>query len=211
MTYSLNEIEAHAKKAARGGGYDWGIAEETGKAVRWLASHGLPGAEALAAHLDQQAHDGPPQQVDGDWISATGDLCPLSAGVTLNDCANFLTAAHGQAMKNVMQPLLVVPFAAWAALHIKSPLTVGWGSVLATTNGYDLHIEGSKDDLTTQQTSTLYCFIARGTQALEKPALRGVVSSAGWAALDTFAQRTFAPATEASRRLGAGAGITDND
>ena len=32
-----------------------------------------------------------------------------------------------------------------------------------------------------------------------------------YAALDRFAQRTYAPATEASRLAGAGAGLTDND
>jgi hypothetical protein len=211
MTYSLNEIEVHAKKAARGGGYDWGVAEEAGKAVRWLASHGLPGAAVLAAHLDLQAHDGPPQTLDGDWSSATGLLCPLTAGVTLNDCADMLIGARGQIMKNVTQPLLVVPFAAWAALHIKSPVTVVWDSVRATTNGYDLRIEGFEDDLNTSQTTALRCSLAQGSHVLAEPASRGNVSPDIWAKLHTFALRTYAPATEASRLLGAGAGVSDND
>ncbi|MGJ8616580.1 MAG: DUF3726 domain-containing protein [Sulfitobacter sp.] len=211
MTYSLNEIEAHAKKAARGGGYDWGVAEEAGKAVRWLVSHGLSGAAALAAHLEQQAHDGPPQTLDGDWSSATGVLCPLTAGVTLNDCADRLTAVRGQTMHDVAQPLLVVPFAAWAALHIKAPLTVAWNNVRATTNGYDLYLEGSEDELNTPQTSALQCVMAQSSHALAAPAMRGNVSPDVWAKLNTFAQRTYAPATEASRLLGAGAGVSDND
>lgn len=211
MTYSLNEIEAHAKKAARGGGYDWGVAEEAGKAVRWLASHGLPGPAVFAAHLDTQAHDGPPQSLDGDWSSATGALCPLIAGVTLNDCADLLTAAHGQTMKNVTQPLLVVPFAAWAALHIKAQLSVVWNSVRATTNGYDLHVEGSEVDLSTPRTDALECFVAKGRHTLTAPDLRGSINPDVWAKLNTFAQRTYAPATEASRLLGAGAGVSDND
>lgn len=211
MTYSLNEIEAHAKKAARGGGYDWGVAEEAGKAVRWLASHGLPGAEALTAHLEQHAHDGPPQTLDGDWSSATGALCPLTAGVTLNDCAELPTTSHGQRMKNITHPLLVVPFAAWAALHIKAPLTVVWDSVRATTNGFDLLVEGAEDDLSTPQTDVLECFAAKGSHTLAAPALRGNISPDVWAKLNTFAQRTYAPATEASRLLGAGAGVSDND
>ncbi|WP_120502836.1 DUF3726 domain-containing protein [Sulfitobacter mediterraneus] len=211
MTYSLNEIEALAKKAARGGGYDWGVAEETGKAVRWLASHGLPGAGVLAEHLSQQVHDGPPQILDGDWSGATGALCPLTSGITLNDCADRLTDPHGQALKNVTHPLLVVPFAAWAALHIKAPLTVVWNSVRATSNGYDLHIEGSEEDLNAAQTDSLKCSIARGNHALVAPGLRGKICPDVWAKLNTFAQRTYAPATEASRLLGAGAGVSDND
>ncbi len=211
MTYSLNEIEAHSKKAARGAGYHWGIAEEVGKAVRWLSSHGLPGATSLAAHLDQYAHDGRPQTLDGDWSSATGALCPLAAGATLNDCADLLTTARGQTMTNVTQPLLIVPFAAWAALHTKAPLTVVWDSVRLTTNGYDLHIESSGNDLSTQQTDALECFVAKGCHTLAAPALRGNMSPDVWAKLNTFAQRTYAPATEASRLLGAGTGLSDND
>lgn len=211
MTYSLNEIEALAKKAARGGGYDWGVAEEAGKAVRWLASHGVPGPEALGAHLDQRVQDGPPQTLDGDWSSATGALCPLTAGITLNDCANLLTAAHGQTMNNVTQPLLVVPFAAWAALQTKSLLTVSWESVRATTNGYGLHIIGTEGDLSRSQTSVLRCAFAQSSPSLAAPDWRGNVSSDVWTKLNTFAQRTYAPATEASRLLGAGAGVSDND
>ena len=211
MTYSLNEIEAHAKKAARGGGYDWGVAEEAGKAVRWLASHRLPGAAALAAHLTLQANDGPPQTLEGDWTSATGTLCALSAGITLNDCADRLIAAGEQVMRDVAQPLLVVPFAAWAALHIKAPLTVSWDSVRATTNGYDLYIEGSESELNAPHTRSLQCVIAQGDHALVAPALRGVIDPDVWAKLNTFAQQTYAPATEASRLLGAGAGVSDND
>jgi hypothetical protein len=114
-------------------------------------------------------------------------------------------------MKNVTQPLLVVPFAAWAALHIKHPLTVSWGSVSATTNGYDLYVDGSDDDLNTPQTTDLSCSLAQDSQNLAEPALRGNVSPDDWAKLNTFAQRTYAPATEASRLLGAGAGVSDND
>ena len=37
MTWSLNEIESLAKKAARGAGLDWGLAEEAGKTTRcWV-------------------------------------------------------------------------------------------------------------------------------------------------------------------------------
>ncbi|NRB04922.1 MAG: DUF3726 domain-containing protein [Rhodobacteraceae bacterium] len=211
MMFSLNEIEAHAKKAARGGGYAWGIAEETGKAVRWLASHGLPGAEVLAEHLELQGHDGPPQTLNGDWSSATGILCPLTAGVTLNDCADRLTSSHVQKMENVAHPLLVVPFVAWAALHVKASLTVAWGSVRATTNGYALHVDASEGDLSASKTAVLQCFVAQNDPSLTKPALRAKVSQDAWDKLNRFAQRTYAPATEASRLLGAGAGASDND
>ena len=43
MSLSLNEVESLAKKAARGTGYPWGLAEEAAKASRWLAARGVDG------------------------------------------------------------------------------------------------------------------------------------------------------------------------
>ncbi|WP_172978117.1 DUF3726 domain-containing protein [Roseovarius sp. THAF27] len=42
MTWSLNEIEALARKPTRGAGYPWGLAEETGRAARWTARQAGP-------------------------------------------------------------------------------------------------------------------------------------------------------------------------
>ena len=47
MNYSLNAVESTAKRAARGAGYPWGLAEEAGKATRWLSHQGLEGCGAL--------------------------------------------------------------------------------------------------------------------------------------------------------------------
>ena len=91
MTYALNEIEAMGKRAARGVGCDWGIAEEAAKAVRWLAMHRLPGPELLADLLtlnDGRSYaDLAPVTVEGVWEATSGSLCPLVAGAALADRA----------------------------------------------------------------------------------------------------------------------------
>jgi len=58
MLCSLNEIEAQLRKAARGAGLSWGLAEEAGKAGRWLAMHGIDALPAFAALYEQ--NDGRP-------------------------------------------------------------------------------------------------------------------------------------------------------
>lgn len=45
MSFALNEIEATAKRATRGAGYDWGLAEDASKAVRWLCARGWTAPE----------------------------------------------------------------------------------------------------------------------------------------------------------------------
>lgn len=216
MTYSLNEIEALAKRAARGGGLSWGMSEEAAKAVRWLTSHGLPGGEALAGLLHQ--NDGvaavqiAPRDLDGEWQASSGALCPLISGAALNDCAERLAAGTEVIMRDVSYPLLVVPFAAWVALHNSEQVCVSWGGLHAVTDGYGLSIDTSSDGLSMKQATELNCAqAATAANALTQPLTRGQVSDKAWAALNDFAQRTYAPATEASRRLGAGAGASDND
>ena len=46
---SLSEIETTAKRASRGAGYSWGIAEEVGKSIRLSELFGFPAIK----HLNQ--------------------------------------------------------------------------------------------------------------------------------------------------------------
>ena len=56
--FTLAEVESYLRKAARACGLEWGIAEEAGKAARWLAAFNLPGPEIMLAHLRHlQARD----------------------------------------------------------------------------------------------------------------------------------------------------------
>ena len=45
--YSLGEIEAQCKKAAKGVGLSWGVAEEAGLIARHLSELHLPGPDAI--------------------------------------------------------------------------------------------------------------------------------------------------------------------
>ena len=112
VRYALAEIEAQARKATRGAGYAWGLAEEAGKAVRWLSARGMPGAEALADLLAET--DGLPygalRPLDPDASHWRGEsaLCPLIAGAALGDFRPDPLPSLGP----MRQPLLLTPFAA---------------------------------------------------------------------------------------------------
>jgi hypothetical protein len=214
MSYSLNEIEAQAKRAARGAGLSWGMAEEAGRATRWLAAYDLPGPELLCQVL--RLNDGVPQKqiaprLGGDaWYSVSGALCPLAAGAALNDIADQIGAGQPIEMAHVSFPLLVVPFAAWAAQHLKRPVRVIWQDVRIDTDGDGIWIDGT--GMNASEAGTLQCHLARVRHdPAQRPLIRGSVTPEVWADLDVFAHRTYAPATEASRLLGAGSGVSDND
>lgn len=216
-TCSLNEIEALSKKAARGVGYAWGLSEEAGKAVRWLNSHGLAGTEALTALL-MLKDTAPntltaPTNLDGPWQAAShGLLCPLISGAALNDFADRITQEHPVQMTDMAHPVLVVPFAAWAALHIGCPVVVSWQDVQMATDGYNLWINGPADQAGATRADRVICAVSASKQhRMKAPELRGAVTAHAWDSLHGFAHRTYAPATEASRLRGAGAGTSDND
>ncbi|MEP3639948.1 MAG: DUF3726 domain-containing protein, partial [Paracoccaceae bacterium] len=168
MSHSLNEIEALAKRAARGAGLSWGMAEEAGKATRWLASHGLPGTDLLADVLAQNESIPPrdiaPAGLEGTWSAPSGTLCPLASGAALTDCARLLGDGRSIEMVQVSHPLLVVPFAAWAALEIAAPVSVIWQSVHIATDGQGIWVDDPKSQIIQTGAVSLTCACA-GTLA----------------------------------------------
>jgi hypothetical protein len=214
MTHSLNEIEALSKRAARGSGLSWGLAEEAAKGTRWLASFGLPGPELLADLLelnDRRAEiDVSPMSLDGVWAAPAGRMSPLISGASLSDCAGRLLALGQIQLQSVSYPLLLVPFLGGAALRLKQPVSAAWEGARLTTDGHQLCVQG--DDALLTNHATLVT-VSAPAQMLgpKEPVMRAQVSPESWARLSGFAHRTFAPATEESRMRGAGAGLSDND
>ncbi|MEM0977178.1 MAG: DUF3726 domain-containing protein [Pseudomonadota bacterium] len=209
MSHSLNESRSLALKAARGAGYDWGIAQDAGRAVFWLWQAGQDGSRPLAELLQYgyatalDAHscvslDMPLRGLD--------KLCPLLLGASLSDLAAKLKARPIEAF-NVTCPVLLLPFAGMAARVLNQSV--------------DIHIDG--DQVTVDATrSTLrsrlpehaeYVTLHLSTRRVPVEALghRAYPSADTLRILSEFAERTYAPATEESRVLGAGSGISDND
>lgn len=188
MSYSLNETEALVRKAARGAGYSWGEAEDVGRAVRWLEARGLPGA-AAALHLFGLKTTG----------SLTPDTCGLTLGIRLSD--GVLTEGK---IADIEAPLLLLPFA--HATGTDQILTWPTGAASLSTDGTATFTGTSpalRDALTLTQ--------GRGTGTPLIATTRADIPQTVVDGLTALAARTYAPATEASRLLGAGAGLSDND
>ncbi|MEM7509112.1 MAG: DUF3726 domain-containing protein [Pseudomonadota bacterium] len=214
MSFSLNEVEALAKRAARGSGLHWGLAEEAAKGVRWLARFGLPGPALLADLLilnDGAAHeDLTPSDLDGVWTAPAGRLSPLIAGAALSDCADQLR--HGSLrLGPVSQPMLLAPFAAAAARYLGQGVALRWAGTTLLGDGTVLEISGDQAGATAELVEHVECALADPPAKALTSVERAEVDGQTWARLGVFAARTYAPATEASRLLGAGAGVSDND
>ncbi len=211
---SLNELEALCRKAARGAGLSWGLAEEAGKAVRWLTTHQLQGAPALARMLqsaDFASSLGGIDSAGGRWISNGKCLNSISAGASISDHARLITDSGEITLHDVLEPLLLVPFLSRAA----------------ALNGHDLLLDF---EIASVLASPAESFVIDGEipQTAARAAVRICQETGAWQGpttvleaqeidattleqLEALAFLTYAPSTESSRLAGAGAGLSDND
>jgi len=214
--YSLAEIDATCRKATRGAGYPWGLAEEAGKAARWLAARGLPGPEALAGLLtenDGRAYaDMQPVHTASGWQAASGRLCPIMAGAALEDRALDLVTDARVYASNLSWPLLLLPFLAQAARLANVGLATGWQDLEVLINPAGIGLNGPRERCLTAHTSRIDIQTADATPCpIPSSALGCPVPAPAWQILDRFSARTYVPASAASRLAGAGAGIHDSD
>ena len=217
MNWSLNEIEALAKKATRGAGYSWGLAEEAGKATRWLCAMGLPGTEALSDLLnetDRQAYATLcPQDISVTWAASGGTLCPLATGASLCDLAHDLAGERVIRIGHVAWPVLLYPYVAAAADMAGAALSLQWAGVVMTRRDSQTWVSSADDSFASH--SDAHSAIIAPAQTPEgrimRRGYRGDVSLQAAEALNRLAHRTYAPETEERRLAGAGAGLTDND
>jgi len=215
MRCSLNEIETMGKRAARGGGMSWGLADEAGKATRWLAAHGMPGphvlADLLARHDGTAQLDRLPAADEGQWSATGGELCPIATGAAFCDRAGKLTTGHEIKTAAMAHPILLAFHIAGAAKLTGSVLKLEWPGVVMVFSPEGVAITDSGEALLASTVSEVRC--SKGDRPAKVLPLDGSghdVTEQIWERLGTFANRTFAPATEESRLTGAGAGLIDD-
>jgi hypothetical protein len=221
MNWSLNELEAEAKKAIRGAGLSWGLSEDGAKAVRWLAAHGrdpLPALTDVLGRYDRKAIATELKLTEAGRWQAGAPICPIVLGVTLSDHADRLPAQAFTAGP-AAQPVLLIAFAARAARFLKRALRLDLaGSQFVLTEVGDPL--GDLPSIGIADLSDVRCEVLPERLALSpaqvlaaKPASTGgiAVDPASGARLSTYVHRTYVPASERSRREGAGAGLIDND
>ncbi|MGI9423927.1 MAG: DUF3726 domain-containing protein, partial [Hyphomicrobiaceae bacterium] len=108
--------------------------------------------------------------------------------------------------------LLLAPYAAAAAVQTGKSLELHWSGVIMAIAPESVSIEGDPAAVAARSADWVRCRLGdRAMNAVVSRTPVRTVDAETWSRLSAFAQRTFAPATEASRLAGAGAGLTDND
>ena len=217
MSYNLTlaETESYLRKAARACGLEWGIAEEAGKAARWLAAFNLPGPEIMLAHLqylkDKDYRGLIPDCDVQPWQSTTGLLCPIISGSALADRSAQMLEGKEFKLGPTAYPLLLAATVGQAARCHRTVFTTAWAGVRVSCFENGLSIEGNRDDLLLPEVDAVSCVRDDLSTPQQLPStLAYQIDSKTFKCIDELAFQTYAPATEESR-AGAGAGLTDND
>lgn len=222
VDYSLNETTKLALLAAKGAGYSWGMAQEASRSVSWLVRQDLPGPKLLKKLLLNQST---PESIassipniSGNHLSANNDtwLCPLASGCAVSDSYLALNMDEPIVLTTMKVPVLMLPFVAQIALRSGKVLVLEFEGTCITTNGEQIRFS-SYEDIAIGNAATVVCRAGSEVNSQFNPADRvaqhdrATVDQQDWDALTAYAQKTYAPATQKSRALGAGSGLNDND
>lgn len=212
---TLAETEFYLRKAARACGLDWGLAEEAGKAARWLAAFDLPGPEFMLAHLQQLAGKDYlafiPQGDASPWRADGGQLCPIITGAALADRSARMLGGTEFTLGPTAYPLLLAATVGQAARCHQTVFTTAWAGVRVSCFENGLSIDGSHDDLLLTGVDAVSCQQENLSTPQRVPStLAYTIDSEIFKVLTDLAFTTYVPATTESR-AGAGAGLTDND
>lgn len=203
-------------KAVRGSGFSYGLAEDTGAAIAWLLTVGARGDRmlaALTAYLEEasQGEAGAlaPPGFPIVSLAAQAPWCPLSLGVALLDVPAFDAQSVPLELGRTRWPIIMLLF-----LAQRSP---AWSLELKGVDSAGLLEDWQPASLARHAAmAEALCRVVPGAgelaaAAVEPPVVVRVRDATVIRRLETLAARTYAPATELSRRLGAGADGPEDD
>ena len=192
MSFSLNEYEALCKKAARGSGMHWGQSEEVGKAARFLSTYGLDdGPLVLRA------------------IETFGPQNALWLGPAL--CDEGFAFEEPLVIKGIEAQALMLPFLHMMIFDQNVSLCVTWdrfNAIVSYAGIYCILRDGLYEDGPLDISISKIYGSQHDVLCMQS---RVDIPQDIFDRLNGLAHKTYAPATEASRLAGAGAGLCDND
>lgn len=218
-TYALNEVETLVRKAAIGSGLDPGRADELAAAGLWLARRSFPVCDILGRALT--GGPGDELEIVRNGTAAASNLARAAwIGPPTFDLLIAKAPGFRIELYNLDEPRLLAAIAAvTAALHGQR-FILEWDDAFLPVGPGSNPAAGSIVSGTVRHLSVVRAPPAAvnprrrpGDPISTKPARYdpAAAGDSGLAALQALARLTYVPASDQSRRSGAGAGLTDND
>ena len=228
ISLSLNEVESLCAKAVHGVGYPWGVAADSAKAVRWLAERNLSGLACLEQALKhKQSHtiilatslaDKALSLAESPLAIKQSDspllLVPFLAWASALTQTN-LQADFGTDFSTDFGTDFSTGSATVSLRFVSDTETTEADSSRATTQVYgDLTSLPERCSVSVRPVAASASSPTPSLALWQGRATRLVVEGKDlevFARLEELAHNTYAPATEESRRSGAGSALSDND
>ena len=209
--FSLGEIESQCKKAARGSGLSWGLAEDAGLVARLLSEVGLPGSETIALNLKKLAFSElyRVEKKEDIFGAAERPLSGFLIGISILDRLSEFPDSKTVDFGEIVGPLAFVGslLKLQGSNYSFSVRWVGFHCCLDST-GLTVHGKNLNPEIVHKLEFSIF-------QNLKISSVNEIVipkvSVECWKELTDLAYRTYVPSSEKSRMFGAGAGVLDND
>ena len=201
---SLSEIDTVSKRATRGAGFDWGIAEEVGKNIRMLEMLGIAGIKNLNHYykIKVKKNFEKISLIDKENKSKKLEYCPIIAGVSFLDQVRSLENLSEIKFENIAFPILFLPFVSRASEIVgrKILLTVDNRTFLLNYNT-SIYSNSLNEGVTTIGNNVVVKFLENLDSFTENE----------WKELYALSEETFVEENDSLKHGAAGAGLTDND
>ena len=201
---TLSEIDTTSKRATRGAGFSWGIAEEVGKNMRLLELFGLSGIKNLNKYLKDY------KKKQFQKITLISDIneankypfCPIILGTNFIDQVKLLDKKNNIQISNVAFPILFLPFVSRASEIIGKRifLKIEEKEFLLNLN-QSIYSNYLKNEILENCNTVNINFLENNNLFNENE----------WNELYKLSEDTFVEETESLKIGAAGAGLTDND
>ncbi len=200
---SFSEIDTAVKRATKGVGFSWGVAEEVGKNIRLLEMFGMPGLKNVNQYFKIIKKK---QFQNLTFISKENTskipYCPIIAGISFMDQVNILEEEKEIKFENMSFPILFIPFLSRASEIIGKRIFVSIDNKEFLLN-FNQSISSNYSDE--------HIFEKGDIIKIKLLENKNSFSEKEWNELYSLSESTFVEETDELKRNSAGAGLTDND
>ena len=201
---SLSEIDTVSKRASRASGFDWGIAEEIGKNIRLLEMFGLPGIKNLNYYyrIRNIKKFEKIQLISKENKTANLEYCPIISGLNFLDQVRSLESFTLINFEKIAFPLLFLPFISRASEVIGKKLFLKINDLSFILNyNNSIYSNSINNGIISLGNSVSVKFVDNLDSFEENE----------WKELYKLSEDTFVAESDSLKKVGAGAGTTDND
>ena len=200
---SFSEIDTTVKRATKGAGFSWGVAEEVGKNIKLLEMFGLPGLKNLNQYFKKIKQE--------EYKNLTLILkeniskkpyCPIIAGTSFLDQINSANELDEIKIENMGFPILFLPFLSRASEVIGKRIFV-------TIDNKDFLLNFNQSIYSNYFSGNI---LEKGS-SIKIKFLENINSftEIDWQELYKLSENTFVEESEELMKNAAGAGLNDND